>query len=219
MSKPNRIFDDVNLYLRIKEGEKDAFDTLFKRYYPILRTYARQFVGDEDAEEIVLDIMLWLWESKDNHVIETSLGQYLFRSVKNRSMTLINRNLARQKVNNILHEEMQYIFDDPDFYIVEELSRKIEDAIQSLPESYRIAFEKNRFQRQTYQQIADELGVSSKTIDYRIQQALKILRVELKDFLPLLMFILACNAGYSLPLNMDELLENNQNEQVIEEPE
>ncbi|MBK5722585.1 RNA polymerase sigma-70 factor [Dysgonomonas sp. Marseille-P4677] len=209
MEKQEKILEDVSLYLQVKKGDKNAFDTLFVRYYPILCAYARQFVSDEDSEEVVQDIMLWLWESRDNHIIETSLGQYLFRSVKNKCFTLINRSVMKQKVNNILHEEMQYVFDDPDFYIVEELSRKIESAIKILPESYRIAFEKNRFQNQTYQQIADELGVSSKTIDYRIQQALKILRVELKDFLPLLLAILSYGSDHHFPLNAQDLQEDS----------
>ena len=73
---------------------------------------------------------------------------------------------------------------------MEELTQKIEKAIRDLPESYRVAFEMHRFQNKTYQEIAQELNVSSKTVDYRIQQALKQLREELKDYLPLLLFLL-----------------------------
>ncbi len=62
---------------------------------------------------------------------------------------------------------------------------KINKAINSLPVNYREAFILNRFQGMTYNDIAKKLNVSPKTIDYRIQNALKILRVELKDFLPL----------------------------------
>lgn len=81
---------------------------------------------------------------------------------------------------------MEQLYEDPDFYIVEELAGKIETAIMRLPESYREAFELNRFQNMTYNEIAFKLGVSPKTIDYKIQQALKILRHELKEYLPLL---------------------------------
>ena len=75
--------------------------------------------------------------------------------------------------------------------IIEELTQKIEKAILNLPESYRVAFEMHRFQNKTYQEIAEELNISSKTVDYRIQQALKQLRKELKDYLPLLLFFFA----------------------------
>ena len=95
------------------------------------------------------------------------------------------------QIENILTPDIQELFEDPDFYIIDELTQKIEKAILNLPESYRIAFEMHRFQNKTYQEIAEELNISSKTVDYRIQQALKQLRKELKDYLPLLLFFFA----------------------------
>ena len=81
-------------------------------------------------------------------------------------------------------KEMQTSFEDPDFYVVEELMAKIEKAVMRLPDSYRITFEMSR-----YQDIAKELNVSIKLVEYRIQQALRLLRVELKDYLPLITII------------------------------
>ena len=86
-------------------------------------------------------------------------------------------------------EEMQTSFEDPDFYVVEELMVKIEKAVMRLPESYRITFEMSRYQDKTYKEIAKELNVSIKLVEYRIQQALRLLRVELKDYLPLITII------------------------------
>lgn len=182
----DRHHTDELLYSLIQKGDKTAFDMLFLKYYPALCAYGKQFVEMEDAEEIVQDVMLWLWENKESTIVETSMQHYLFRSVKNKCITLINKNILKQKVNHILQSEMQEIFGDPDFYIVEELTQNIDKAIRKLPESYRIAFEMNRFQNKTYQEIANELEISPKTVDYRIQQALKILRRELKDYLPLI---------------------------------
>ena len=117
---------------------------------------------------------------------DTSLKNYLFKSVRNRCLTLTNRNEIKQRIQKKLQVHMEQLYEDPDFYIVEELAGKIETAIMRLPESYREAFELNRFQNMTYNEIAFKLGVSPKTIDYKIQQALKILRHELKEYLPLL---------------------------------
>ena len=107
--------------------------------------------------------------------------------MKNRCLTLISRNEIKQRIISTLYDNRHSEYEDPDFYVVEELSRKIEEALQRLPDSYREAFELNRFQHMTYSEIAIRLGVSSKTVDYRIQQALKLLRVELKDYLPILL--------------------------------
>ena len=82
---------------------------------------------------------------------------------------------------------------DTDYYQMEELTKRIEEAIAALPESYRESFVMHRFRAMSYKEIAETLGVSPKTIDYRIQQALKQLRIELKDYLPLLLPLLVKN--------------------------
>ncbi|WP_304248243.1 RNA polymerase sigma-70 factor [Parabacteroides gordonii] len=182
----DNITDEV-LFEKIQAGDVKAFDILFMRYYPLLCAYAKQFVDFDDGQEIVQDVMVWFWENSSMQVIESSPKNYLFRAVKNRCLTLINRNELKQRVVSSMYENQQSQYEDPDFYIVEELTRNIENALSRLPETYREAFEMNRFQSMTYNEIAEKLNVSSKTVDYRIQQALKLLRVELKDYLPLLM--------------------------------
>lgn len=185
----DNITDEV-LFEKIQTGDVKAFDILFMRYYPLLCAYAKQFVDFDDGQEIVQDVMVWFWENSSMQVIESSPKNYLFRAVKNRCLTLINRNELKQRVVSSMYENQQSQYEDPDFYIVEELTRNIENALSRLPETYREAFEMNRFQSMTYNEIAEKLNVSSKTVDYRIQQALKLLRVELKDYLPLLALII-----------------------------
>ena len=187
LSKITDIITDEVLFEKIQAGDVKAFDILFMRYYPLLCAYAKQFVDFDDGQEIVQDVMVWFWENSSMQVIESSPKNYLFRAVKNRCLTLINRNELKQRVVSSMYENQQSQYEDPDFYIVEELTRNIENALSRLPETYREAFEMNRFQSMTYNEIAEKLNVSSTTVDYRIQQALKLLRVELKDYLPLLM--------------------------------
>lgn len=184
------IHPDYQLYLSIRNGDEKAFDTFFLKYYPILCAYARQYVDFEDAQEVVQDIMVWFWENREMQVFETSISSYLFKSVKNKCLTLIRKHEIKQRISNVLLEDTPLLFEDPDYYIVEELSRKIETAIAALPDTYREVFEMNRFQRMTYQEIADKINLSPKTVDYRIQQSLKTLRTELKDYLPLLLLLL-----------------------------
>ena len=144
----------------------------------------------EDAEEIVQDIMVWLWENREYQVVEISLRSYLFKSVKNKCLALIDKNQTKRRFcEHMLATEMQGVFEDPDFYIAEELMNQIEKTVSQMPETYRVAFEMSRYQDMTYKEIAEELDVSAKVVDYRIQQALKILRTELKDYLPLITVI------------------------------
>lgn len=177
---------DETLLLQIRQGCRKSFDMLFIKYYPVLCAYTRQFLEPEDGEEVVQDVMVWLWENRHRVTFEASLRNYLFRAVRNRCLSLIDRNELKRKAYHIVHEKMSSHFENPDFYDYEELTRRIEEALAHLPESYREAFELNRFHRFTYKEIAERLKVSPKTVDYRIQQALKQLRIELKDLLPIL---------------------------------
>lgn len=180
---------DEMLFAYMQKGDEQSFKELFFRYYALLIAYAHRYVGDEDAKEITQDLMVWIWEYSETIQIEVSIKSYLFKAVKNRCLTLIAHNAMKQRVEYQLHESLRGHCDDPDFYVVEELSARINEALSRLPETYREAFEMNRFSKMTYQQIGDQLQISPKTVDYRIQQALKILRKELKDYLPLLFFL------------------------------
>lgn len=181
---------ELVLFESICKGDKKAFDTFFEKYYSSLCAYAVQFVDLYDSEEIVQDVMVWLWENREIIVVESSLVHYIFRAVRNKCINHLNKKKIREQVHLSILNSPRKLVEDPDFYIVEELIRKIEEALQRLPETYREAFVLNRVDGKTYKEIAELLHVSPKTIDYRLQQALKILRVELKDYLPLLIPLL-----------------------------
>lgn len=174
--------NEENLFQKCRKGDRNAFKALFHHYYPMLCEYAKQFVDYEDGQEIAQEVMVWLWENSKTDVIDSYPKCYLFKAVKNRCLTLISRNELKQRVISSLYGDYQSLYEDPDCYIVEELTRNIETALSHLPDSYREAFEMNRFQHMTYSEIAEKLDVSFKTIDYRIQQSLKLLRAELKDY-------------------------------------
>lgn len=177
---------DTCLLERLEQSDIYAYEQIFTRYYSTLCAYTRLFVrGGETGENIVQDLMLWLWENRATLHITDSLPKYLFSAVRNRCLNHLNHEMIERRVLSRIHEKLHDQFESPDFYVVEELQEKIRAAVESLPKTYREAFELNRFQRKTYEEIAAELNVSVKTIDYRIQQSLKLLRVRLKDFLPL----------------------------------
>ena len=188
MIKPMDI--DHQLCYRVMEGDKKAYELLFEKFYPELCAYACQWVSPADAENVVQDIMLWIWlHHKDLH-IENSVRTYLFAATRNRCMTLVSRGQMKQKIVSALHQSMEEQFESPDFYSLGDLVVRLEAALEALPESYKEAFVQHRFNNKSYKEIASELGVSPKTVEYRISQAIKLLRVHLKDYAPLLVFLL-----------------------------
>ncbi len=113
-------------------------------------------------------------------VIQSSLSSYLFSIVYHRAINRIKQEEVKSRAENYFYEEMQSLIDEPNFYLIEELTTRIQEAVTALAESYKEAFVMHRFKNMSYKEIAGILGVSPKTIDYRIQQALKQLRIELK---------------------------------------
>ena len=136
------------------------------------------------------DSLLWIWENRENLIIEISLSSYLYKMIYRKALNKLAHIDAAQRADTQFYEEMKEMLQDTDIYQIEELTQQIKDAIANLPESYREAFVMHRFRDMSYKEIAEILEVSPKTVDYRIQQALKQLRLDLKDYLPLLLPIL-----------------------------
>lgn len=181
--------DDIEIVNRLKVGDVHAFDTIYTQYYRGLFAFASQYVDKQDCEEIIQDVMLWLWENHHILIPELSLKSLLFAAVKNRCLNKIAHLQMRQRVHERLYEKSKEMFEDPDFYVEEEILDSISKAISELPAGYREAFEMNRFDKLTYSEIAEIAGVSSKTVAYRISQSLKILRIKLKDYMPLILWL------------------------------
>lgn len=184
---------DSHLLSAMQHGDKKAYGTLFRRYYPMLCSYANRFVSLEDAEEIVQDVMLWLWENKETQMFNTSFSQYLYKAVYHRCINQLTHQQSQLRAETRFYEYMLEMLQDSDFSQTEDLKKHISQAIQALPASYREAFVMHRFENKSYKEIADILQVSTQTVNYRIQQALKQLRVTLKDYLPLILLLFPKN--------------------------
>lgn len=178
--------EEKSVLTNLRRGESKAFEFIFKRYYTILCAYAHKIVPVEIAEGIVQETFLWIWENRENLIIETSLEAYLFKSVYRRALNKLTQMDAIQRANIGFYEEMHGLLQDTDFCQIKELTLQIKEAINALPDSYREAFIMHRFHNMSHKEIAEVLGVSPQTVNYRIQQALKQLRFDLKEYLPIL---------------------------------
>lgn len=193
MKNTSQIIEDSHLLSAMQHGDRKAYGTLFRRYYPMLCTYANRFVRLEDAEEIAQDVMLWLWENREMQTFNISLSQYLFKAIYHRSINQLTRQQSQLRAETRFYEYMLEMLQDTDFCQTEELKKHISLAIHALPASYREAFVMHRFENKSYKEIAEILQVSTQTVNYRIQQALKQLRIALKDYLPLILLLFPKN--------------------------
>ena len=170
----------------LRTGDEKVFNAVYRYYFRRLCAFCSQYVNEqEEIEEIVQDTMMWLWENRTALMPELTLKTLLFTIVKNKSLNRISHIEVKRKVHQEIEEKYKEEFTNPDFYMFNELFALYEDALKKLPADYREAYEMNRNRLMTHKEIAEELQVSPQTVNYRIGQALKLLRVTLKDYLPL----------------------------------
>ena len=174
----------------MREGNKVAFERIFNNYYPNLYAYACRFVDSADAEDAVQTVMQNLWERRSSLSYDIQLSPYLFRAVYYRCMTCITHGQARKRTEARFWEIIpDTIGIDNDSFDREKLIIRLEEALDSLPEEWREVIVMQKFQGMSYAQIAEKLGVTTKTVDHRMQKAMNALRIMLKDA-PILLILL-----------------------------
>lgn len=178
-----------DIVYQLKAGNEECFEEVFKYYFKPLSAFATQYVSGEVAQEIVQDTMIWLWENKESIIEEMSLKSLLFTIVKNKCLNKVKTLQIRTRVHNDIVEKYREQFESSSFYLEKELYSLYAEALEKLPENYRVCFEMSRKEKLTHKEIAELLHVSPQTVNYRIGKALEILREELKDYLPLLLLL------------------------------
>ena len=183
---------EQNMYLALKEGKETAFEMIFKTYYKPLCTYAYSFLNDKDeAEEVVQSTFISVWEKRNGIEIQTSLKSYLYRMVRNSCLNVIKHEKVKKQ-----HAAYEMAGGEPSHESVSqavvssELESKIYEAMKTLPEQCRLVFQLSRFEELKYAEIAGQLDISIKTVENHMGKALKLMRGQLKDYLPLVLFFM-----------------------------
>lgn len=180
-----------NLFALVKDGNKQAFETLFKAHYSNLCSYANTFVSDEElAQDIVQDFLFHVWEIKEQLPIEIPLRAFLFKSVHNRCLNVIKHQKIQERHKDFVFNDYKEAFYEEHFAEPNELHEKLRQAIDKLPQERKKAFLMHRYDELKYKEIAEKLNISVKTVENQIGKALQFLRDELKDYLPTFILLL-----------------------------
>ena len=173
-------------------GDITAFEMLFRTYYQPLCNYAFTFLQDkEDAEEIVQSTFLLVWEKRETLAIRTSVKPYLYAMVRNACLNVIKHEKIKQKYAGEEIAMADRSHDSVAHTVASnELEYRIKVAMEELPEQCRMVFKLSRFEELKYAEIAEQLNISVKTVENHMGKALKIMREQLKDYLPLIIVLL-----------------------------
>ena len=185
---PNEI-DRLFWRIALKDDE-EAFRSLFFEFFSSLCVFAHRYVERwETCEDIVQDTFFKIWKNRKDLNISISGRNFLITGVRNGCIDYLRR---QETEKNWQQKELlrKTNYSTEELYSAVELERMLNDALARLPENVRLVFEKNRFEGKTYAEIAAEQNISMKTVEAHITKALKQLRVELKDYLPLIFLLL-----------------------------
>lgn len=183
---------------QLKQGDEKAFRHLYEQHYALLCRFATQLTNDASlAEEMVDDVIFYLWEHHAEIEITGPLRNYLLRAVRNRCLNELNSLAHRMEQNcssYLLPENMQLIEnlfpsdEHPlEHLLIQELEAQLRQSIEELPDACRTVFKKSRFEEKKYEEIASELNISVNTVKYHIKNALDYLQKRMAPYLEVLL--------------------------------
>ena len=180
-----RTYNDQELIDLHNAGDELAYKALYQRYWKKLLHFASQKTGDVmEAENIVQDVFVSLWNKRSTLNIQSSLENYLVVSVKYRVIRLFEK----QRAQRLYEEQSLATFDILDdstqqYLDFEELRQQLEESIAKLPEKSALIYRMNKFEGMSHKAIADQLGLSEKAVNSSLVRSKKSLAASLRSFL------------------------------------
>lgn len=186
--------DDIDIVRKIRSGDKSAFEQLFFEYHNSLIRFANTITKSRElARDCVQDVFLKIWRNKEDWEVQYSLRAYLYQSVRNQALNLLEKQNANYRLKENYRRESQNLSDNLgtiktnyDHLSEKEVRqlKRIWELVEEMPERRRLAFDLNRRHGLTYKEISKVLDISRKTVENHIGQAVKYIRdkISFEDF-------------------------------------
>jgi len=184
--------NEIELQQKLSQGSEKAFEDVFLLYFKTLTVFAKKFVNDlQVAEDLVQEVLVKLYETRNTIQFHTSLKAFLFQSVRNKCIdhlrSIKSKSDHHDHIKQVNYEEQ---FDFNDTMIQAELEEKIYNAINELPTQCQQVFKMSRLEGKKNQEIADTLKISKRTVETQVSNALKRLRKDVFQYLKVLIVML-----------------------------
>lgn len=173
---------DEKLVVLLREGNILAYEEIYRRYWYKTYTWATHQIGAEDAEELVQELFLSLWNRRTEVVIKR-LDLYLAVAIKNQVYKFFKSQLSYRKYQEyLLFKELDESPDGNQILNFKELTTAIEKALNRLPEKSAEVFRRSRYDNQPVKEIAKQLNLTEKAVEYHLTKSLKFLKSTLKSY-------------------------------------
>ena len=174
--------DDI-LRVKLKEGDLDAYKSLFETYYRPLVIYGFSFTqNEEESRELVQELFLKLWENRKKNTIRGSVKAYIFTALYNLSLNWLRHYKIRQAFQKTTFTEMLELEEQPKI-ATPFLTKALNSAIEGLPSRAREVFTKTQIEGISIKETARILGISDKTVENQVTRSKKILRKKLRHYI------------------------------------
>ncbi|EGK01983.1 RNA polymerase sigma-70 factor [Dysgonomonas gadei] len=175
------------------------FGKLFEQYKSQFVIVARSYVRDAMvAEDLVMDCFISFWENRNKTEIVHNIPSYILISIKRRCLNWLRDQSIHLKAQEDIHSTALRVIssriatietNDPNGLYVDEIAAIIKQELTNMPKQTRKVFLANRFDNMTYKEIGEKFGLSFNQVNFEIRKATQILRLSLRDYLPLLMML------------------------------
>ncbi|MHA4810907.1 RNA polymerase sigma-70 factor [Flavitalea flava] len=183
--------DETITWRSIQQKDGQVFENYYKEHYTYFFLGACKYLKDAGlAGEIVNDVFVTIWEDAEKIHIDSSLKSYIYRAVINRSLNALNKNKRERQLQKELNRLPEPVVELREME-ENELKLRLYRAIDQLPEQCQRVFKMSRFEALKQQEIADQLGISIKTVKNHITHALKQLTIALRDWGSIPVIVLA----------------------------
>ncbi|REA64352.1 RNA polymerase sigma-70 factor [Dyadobacter luteus] len=173
--------DDTELLDRVVNDDRSAFEVIYRKYWKHLYDFAFLKTNDADvAEDVVQDLFVTIWEKRKSLHIK-NLRAYLFSATRNRVIDHYKEKIFSEIDNIEPVAEPEYAL------FLEELETITQNSIARLPEKTKRIFLLSRFEGKTVREISSDLDLPERTVEYHITQALRTLKVLLKEFITIIL--------------------------------
>lgn len=192
---------DISLLYELKKGNREAFNGIFRYYYPRMMAYVASMVEQKVAEDIVQDVFLYVWENREKLYISDGFHSYLFQSAYTRCLDHFKKNLSVEKYHSHTYEKYLEDYQNllkGDNPVIEELSmkdfyRRLYELLELLPEQRREVFVLAYIKGLTAKEVAEQIQMPQRTVESHLYLALKFLKKHMSknDYYILCVFLLS----------------------------